>query len=229
MSNQDPASNFGTPYQRLLDHCESAGLKFRSDSDNKCLFFSMGSKVATYDVTLFITENDALFQVYVYIPVAVGEETLRPLITEFVARANHRLAIGHFDLNVDEGRLSYHASHAIADRPLEDEIIRLLLGSALGTVDRYFPALARVVFGGMTPADAVYLSELDYHIAAEEQEADKKAPEAPPVPKKSAAPPKKRRSRKDPRPESPKHLPGLFDSPPGDDEKGGETPPGPQA
>ncbi len=187
MSDQDSSSNFGTPYQRLLDHCESVGLNFRSDKDSKFLFFSIGSKVAIYDVTLFITENDELFQIYVRIPVAVGEENIRPLITEFVARANHRLSIGSFDLNIDDGVLNYHASHVIAGKPLEDDLIRLLLGTALGTVDRYFPALARVVFGGMTPTDAVYLSELDYHIAAEDQETGKKKSPAPPASKKRTA------------------------------------------
>lgn len=229
MSNQDSSSNFGTPYQKLLDHCKSVGLHFQSDDDNKCLSFSIGSKVATYDVILFITENDALLQVYVYIPVAVGEEALRPLVTEFVARANYRLAIGCFNLNVDEGRLSFHTSHAIVNGLLDDGVISLLLGAAFGTADRYFPALARVIFGGMTPSDAVYLSELDYHIAAEEPKADKMASENSSAPKKSAAPQKKRRSRKNPQSESSKYLPGLFDTPSKDDEKGDKTPPDPQA
>lgn len=222
MNNQDSFSNFETPYQSLLDHCEAAGLKFRSDHDNKSLSFSISGKVATYDVTLVITEEDTLLQIYVCIPVVAAEENLRPLITEFVARANHRLAIGHFNLNVDEGRLLYYVNHVVAGKPIADDIIHVLLGTALGTADRYFPALARVVFGGMTPADAVYLSELDYHITTEEQEADASAPA---TPKKPVAAPKKKRSRKEPRSESPKPLPGLFDTPLENDDKAGEAPP----
>ena len=219
MSEQDPSQNFGTPYQALLDHCESAGLKFRSNDEDKCVFFSIGSQVATYDVTLFITENDALFQIYVGVPVSVGEENIRSLVTEFTARANHRLAIGYFDLNIDDGRLSYHVSHAMMGKPLEDEAIRLLLGTALGTVDRYFPALARVMFGGMTPSDAIYLSELDYHIAAEDLETEEKSPATPPAAKK----PKKRRPHKGSQSKSSKDLPGLFDAPPKEEDGGSGT------
>lgn len=70
----------------------------------------------------------------------------------------------------------------------------------------------------MTPTDAVYLSELDYHIAAEDQETGKKKSPAPPASKKRTATQKRRRPRKDSQSRSSKELPGLFDAPPKDDE-----------
>ena len=66
----------------------------------------------------------------------------------------------------------------------------------------------RVMFGGHTPADAVYLSELDVH--AEDVEAgEEKSPPAPTPPKPGAKRPKA--PRMDLRSKTTKDLPGLFD------------------
>lgn len=85
---------------------------------------------------------------------------MRPLVAEVVARANYRLLIGHFDLDMDNGRLRYRVGHVIGSAALSNETIMALIGMALEMADRYFPALMTVMFAGHTPSDAVYLSEL---------------------------------------------------------------------
>jgi hypothetical protein len=50
MSDSDFSSEFGSPYQVMVDHCESAGLKFRQDPDAKAVFFSIRGQMAIYDV-----------------------------------------------------------------------------------------------------------------------------------------------------------------------------------
>ncbi len=49
----------------------------------------------------------------------------------------------------------------------------------MGTADRYFPALMRTLVGGETPADAIFLAELDYHTEAAEDEVGERS-ETPP-------------------------------------------------
>jgi hypothetical protein len=77
----------------------------------------------------------------------------------------------------------------------------------------------RTLVGGETPADAIYLAELDYHAEAVEQEIDER-PQTPPSAAPKAPPKRKaRRPRRDPRLKGTKELPGLFDP----DGSGGKT------
>ena len=212
MSDENFSPQFGTPYQAIIDHLEAGDIRFRADEEHKSAFFSIGCDAATYDVVLLVTHDDEVFQVYVVLPVGSGNEKLRPLMAEFVARANHRLALGAFDLDMDDGRVRYHVGHVIGEGGLANETINRLIGASLNTADRYFPALAQVLFAGHTPADAVYLAELDLHAEAVEDTAPAPKPCAP-SPKATRPKTKKRarRPRKDPRLKSTTELPGLFD------------------
>lgn len=218
MSDESFSPEFGSPYQVLVDHCESAGLKFRAEPDVKGVFFSMRGEMAIYDVALLITHEDEVFQIYLTIPIATTDEKFRPLVAEFVTRANHRIVIGHFDYDIDEGRLRYHVGHPFGERGLDEDTVGRLFATAMGTADRYFPALMRTLVGGETPADAIYLAELDYHAEAVEQDVDEK-PETPPAAPKAPPQRKARRPRRDPRLKGTKELPGLFDP----DGSGGKT------
>jgi hypothetical protein len=213
MSDESFSPEFGSPYQVLVDHCESAGLKFRAEPDVKGLFFSMRGEMAIYDVALLITHEDEVFQIYITIPIATTEERLRPLVAEFVTRANHRIVVGHFDYDIDEGRLRYHIGHPFGERGLDDETVGRLFATAMGTTDRYFPALMRTLVGGETPADAIFLAELDYHTEAAEDETEETPQRPSEAPKATKPSPRKRarRPRKDLRSKSTRELPGLFD------------------
>ena len=211
MSDNSFSSQFGSPYQLLIDHCEAAELKFRAEEDLKGVFFSVRGEAAVYDLALFITHNDEVFEVYLNMPVHAESEKLRPLVAEFVLRANSSFGVGAFDLNMDDGRLTYHVAHAFGERGLDDDAVGRLVATALQTADRYFPALTLVMFGGHTPSDAIFLAELD--CSADVVEDPKPATPSRTPPKATAPPAKKkpRRPRRDPRLKSTQELPGLFD------------------
>jgi len=126
------------------------------------------------------------------------DEKFCPLVVEFVTRANHRIVIGHFDYDIDEGKLRYHVGHPFGERGLDEDMVGRLFATAMGTADRYFPALMRTLVGGETPADAIYLAELDYHAEAVEQEVDER-PQTPPSAAPKAPPKRKARRLRPPR------------------------------
>lgn len=211
MSDSDFTPVFGSPFQVVVDYCESAEIKFRAEPDVKGVFFSMRGEMAIYDVALLITHEDEVLQIYLTIPIATTDERFRPLVAEFVTRANHRIVIGHFDFDIDGGKLRYHIGHAFGERGLDEDTVGRLFATAMGTADRYFPALMKTLVGGETPADAIYLAELDCHmeITEEDGKTGKESSQEATPPKPSAKKP--RAPRKDPRLKSTKDLPGLFD------------------
>ncbi len=93
----------------------------------------------------------------------------------------------------------------------------------MGTADRYFSALMKTLVGGETPADAIYLAELDCHAEVVDQE-NADIPSAPPPAAPKAPPkPKARRPRKDPRLKTTQELPGLFERKAKEKDSGEET------
>lgn len=215
MSENNLSPEFRKPFQVLVDHCEEAELQFSADPEDKSIFFLIRGELAVYDVALLITPEDDVFQINATLPIATNEKRLQPLVAEFVARANHKLALGHFDYDMDEGRLLFHIGHAIGDRGLDDQTIGRLFATAMFTSDRYFPALMRTLVGGETPADAVYLAELDHHADQVEGTPAEALESQQPAMPGMTKPPKKpgRRSRKNRQPKKTGDLPGLVEHP----------------
>jgi hypothetical protein len=217
MSEETPSYGAVTPFDVLLKHFESNEFRFHADPETKSLQLFMTGDCAIYNCRLQLTHNDDLIQVRVHYPISARDAKMRPLVAEAIARANHGLSIGRFDINLDSGEIHFQIGQVIRGRELDDDTIGGVFSAALSTADRYFPAVMRVMFAGHTPADAVYLSELDAHAEAAEPAESAPSP-APPLPK--AVTKKPRRSRRSAPPKGAAgDLPGLFDHKPKDGNK----------
>jgi hypothetical protein len=60
-----------------------------------------------------------------------------------VARANEYVFLGNFELDFEEGTVSYKASIILEKAPLHDDIIKHLLFANLYAADSFFPASAK--------------------------------------------------------------------------------------
>ncbi len=208
MCEETPSYGAMTPFEVLVNHFESSNFKFHADPGSQAVQFFISGDCAVYNCRIQITHDNDLIQVRVHYPVSARDHKIRPLVAEALARANHGMSIGNFDIDMDSGEISYHLGQVIGAQGLNDEIIGGVFSTAISTADRYFPAVMRVMFAGHTPADAVYLSELDAH--AESIEAENARITQPPRP----ATKKSRLPRQDRRPKTTGDLPGLFDDPP---------------
>lgn len=157
------ASDFGTPFRALVDHCESHGLTFSASREKKRIKFTICREHALYRCNLRITHDDDVLQIYVHYPVLAKDEKTRPAAAELFTRANYNLVLGKFEMDMSDGEIRYHVGHLIAGGKLEDSTIGCLVSTALSTADQYFPAFMRLLFGGNTAEDAVYLAELEMH------------------------------------------------------------------
>ena len=190
--------SFTSPFETLVEHCKEHDIKCHIDRGKKFISFSMCGETAVYKVRWAITHDDEMLQMDVSIPVQVRDEKMRPLVLESLMRANHRLALGNFNLDHSDGEIVYHIACPLGEAGLEDLIICKLFGTAMATTDRYFTALMRVMYAGHTPEDAVYLAELSLHSEnvsddAKSGPAAKPAPSAKPMAKKSARAPRKKK------------------------------------
>jgi hypothetical protein len=73
----------------------------------------------------------------------------------FVARANHGLPIGNFELDLDGGEVRFKSSADYEGVGLSPILIRNVFAPAVFTMDRYLKGLLSVMFGGAGAAEAV--------------------------------------------------------------------------
>lgn len=210
--------SFSTPFETLVEHCKEHGLKCHADHGKKFIGFSMCGEAAVYKVRWAITHDDEVVQMDITVPVHARDEKMRPLVLETLMRANHKLVLGNFNLDHSDGEIVYHLAAPIGEAGLEDEVVGKLFGTAMATADRYFTAIMRVMFGGHTPEDAVYLAELPIHsenVTADEKSGppSRPAPASKPSSKKSTRSPRKKNTdpksgdRTAPAPELPGNSP----------------------
>jgi hypothetical protein len=214
MSEDISPNDFTKAFETLVAHFESNEFRFHADPEAKAVQLFITGEAVVYNCRVQLTHDDELIQVRVHYPVVARDAKIRPLVAEALARANHGMSIGNFDIDMDSGDVNFHLGQVIRDHGLDDDIIGGVFSASLSTADRYFPAIMRVMFAGHTPTDAVYLSELDVH--AEAVEAGEEKPSCTPNPPKRVAK-RPKAPRKDPRSKTTKELPGLFDDKPRED------------
>ena len=94
------------------------------------------------------------FVFYSIFPVRVTEDKLAQ-VSEFITRANYGMIIGNFELDYTDGEIRYKTSVDVEDVDLVEPLVRHLMYANVLTMDRYFPGLMRVLYGGISPAEAV--------------------------------------------------------------------------
>lgn len=78
---------------------------------------------------------------------------------EFLARANHGLSQGTFELNFASGQLRFRTSLYVDQLQVTPRLFQRLVMSNALLINKYLPALASVVLDGKSPAQAVALAE----------------------------------------------------------------------
>jgi hypothetical protein len=94
------------------------------------------------------------FLFYAITPLRVPEEA-RPVVAEYLTRANYGLRIGNFEMDYADGEVRYKSSIDFEGETLSDNLIRNTIYPAIQTMDHYLPGLMAVMYGGKTPLDAI--------------------------------------------------------------------------
>lgn len=83
----------------------------------------------------------------------------RLLMAEFLTRVNYGLKIGNFEMDFKDGEIRYKTSIAVEGDRLTSPLVRELVCHNLSIMDNYFPGIMKVIYGGMSPEDALAETE----------------------------------------------------------------------
>ncbi len=86
---------------------------------------------------------------------AVVPENKRMAVAEYLTRANFGIILGNFEMDFSDGETRFKTSADIETIELTATFVKNLIVANLGTVDKYYPGLMKVIFANMQPADAI--------------------------------------------------------------------------
>ncbi len=113
MSESSPFYGSSEAFQTLVAHFEANDFRFHADSEAKAVQLFITGDAVVYNCRVQLTHDDELIQLRIHYPVLARDPKIRPLVAEALARANHGMSIGNFDIDMDAGDINFHLGQVI--------------------------------------------------------------------------------------------------------------------
>ena len=144
----------GHLYDTLVMFLQEDEWKFTRLEGEDTIVLTFNCANATYLCYAQARESQQQIVFYTLYPIRAPEEK-RQQAAEFAARVNYGLVMGNLELDMHDGEVRYKTSADVNSTPFTLPLLRSLMQINLSTADRYYPGFASLLYGGVTPADAV--------------------------------------------------------------------------
>lgn len=101
-----------------------------------------------------VGEEDQIVRFYSVCPVNVPETHLATA-AEYLMRANFGLKTGNFEMDYTDGDVRYKTSLDVENAVISHELISNIVNANLATMDRYLAGLLEVLYGNISPSEAI--------------------------------------------------------------------------
>ncbi|MGB2967461.1 MAG: YbjN domain-containing protein [Phycisphaerae bacterium] len=133
---------------------EKEGIRFHQTDGQPQLHFGFAGRNGRFLSHMAVNEKARRVVVITDCPLSVPPEQ-RTAVTELVARINNDLALGNFDLDMDDGEIQYRTGFMLEGDDVDPGLLRHTVFANWVTTDMYFPAFAAVLYQGMPPKEAL--------------------------------------------------------------------------
>ena len=101
-----------------------------------------------------VEEQKEIVLFYSYLPVKVPEDK-RPIMGDFLTRANYGLYIGNFEMDFNDGEVRFKTSLDVEGDRLSFDLMKRLVYNNVGVMDKYLPGIMAIIYGGASPTEAI--------------------------------------------------------------------------
>jgi hypothetical protein len=140
-------------YEELVELLDERGIGYWA-SEDQAVRLDLRGQVAVYRITAGVEPETDLFQVVGRSPLLVPEGC-RSAAAETIARANHGLRLGRFELDFADGEVRFQVSQILVDEAVGQAVIDRMIGTTVNMLDTYLPALLSVIYANESPKEAV--------------------------------------------------------------------------
>jgi len=142
-------------YQTVIDLLESKKWKYQTIEGKSVIHFGISAGNGNIDCVVDIREQKKQFIFLSYCSAFAFKNKIDP-IAEFVNRVNYGLVIGDFELNPENGKIRFKTSMFYDDEyPISISVIESTIITNLFMMDRYLPGIMSVLYGSISPQEAI--------------------------------------------------------------------------
>jgi len=140
--------------QAVKDHFDEAGIRYAQPGDRPVFLASFALDAGPVTLVCDCLEERQQLVARVMFPFSAPRRS-QAGVAELMARVNYRLAVGCFVTDFADGELSFRAGIDVQGDRLSPALARALVGLSLATANHFYPALAAVALGGVSPTQAL--------------------------------------------------------------------------
>ena len=144
----------GAIYDATIQFFKEEEWVFVEIEGKPALSLNYAGKSGTWSCFAKAEEDKDMMLFYSYCPVKVPENK-RPLVGDFLTRANYGLLIGNFEMDYNDGEVRYKTSIDVEGDDLSKALVKRLVYDNLAVMDRYLPGVLSVIYGGASPTEAI--------------------------------------------------------------------------
>jgi protein-tyrosine phosphatase len=133
---------------------DERSMRYEVDEAHSRVTFRIKADDAVLECFVVCHDRSGLVRCYIRPSVWVPAES-RMAISEAITRANYNLAYGNFELDLGDGELRFKASIDVEGGELVTTMVHNLIGAGVTMYNQYHPAFMRVIYGGISPQQAI--------------------------------------------------------------------------
>lgn len=149
---QDPVT--GELFATVVGFFESDDWPFVQIKDETVLQLAFQGKNGKWACYASTNEERQEFVFYSFFPAIVPADR-RLTMAEFLTRANYSITIGNFAMAFDGGEIHYKTSIDVEGDQLSTALVRQLVYANVMVMDHYFPGIMCVLYGNVSPMEAI--------------------------------------------------------------------------
>jgi hypothetical protein len=165
--SQEPPFSPSTPRLRLSDSAWQPPLlpiviaalderewTYSANEELNLVALGITADHAAYNCAVIVNDDTRLVTMLARASLRVPLEERGPAC-ELLMRANHGLMLGNFDLDFAGGEVRNKVSVDVEGGTLGTRMVQTMISVALDMHEMWYPPLMKVIYGGVTPQDAV--------------------------------------------------------------------------
>ena len=136
--------------KNVLSFLDNREVTYTTNEEQNFISFTTRTKNATLNCFGQLNEKAQIFTFYSAIG-AIIPENKRVLVAELITRINSGLIIGNFDLDFDDGEVSYKTSIDFDGVELAEPLIRNLIDANVTIADNFFYTIVEGITSDLLP------------------------------------------------------------------------------
>ena len=147
-----------TNFDVICNYLTSHDFKHEVDAERQMCHANISLTQVRNRLLVHAPADDVVVTMLLVLPVIIPPDR-RAAAGEFLHRVNYEFRVGSFELDLNAGEVRFRVANCFGETLFTDEMIGRWLHLSATTVDGFFPALMKVVFAQMAPAQAVEQGE----------------------------------------------------------------------